>query len=418
MDPPQPYNRFVRTVLAWSAIALLALLAVALQARWDVVARLGRRLETALGPIASPRVVVLAALLAIINILALSQDARWDVTDAGRQVTDTTSPGAPVRVYFTTGHAERDPSSSERLGYSRVAGLLERERFTAGRLHLGETPVVPDDAAIVVVAGPKLDFFEPEIQALDRYLARGGSILFLIDPVADLRRYVTESGAVLFMIDPDSAMNNPELTRLTRFIETLGAAVGSDIVVDLSGMGEFLGTDASVPVGARYPAHAITEEFSIVTAFPVARSVTPADSAQPLVETSDRSWAETDVTQLTSKGNVSMDLAKGDRQGPISLAVARSGPHPDSRVVVIGDSDFVANYIGNIPGNIDLLLRAVRWLGRRDPRPPAPMQAADVRLVEMTAARHNLVLWTAVAVPVLIAAAGLAAWRRRAPRSN
>ena len=407
------------SALVWAAIIALACLAVAVQARWAVVARLGRRLKAAVGPLASPRVAVLVALLAIINILALSQDARWDVTDAGRQATATAAaPAAPAKVYFTTGHAERDPSSAERLGYSRIAGLLEQERFATARLHLGETPAVPDDAAMVVVAGPKLDFFEPEVEALDRYLTRGGSILFLIDPVADLRRYVTESGAVLFMINPDSEMKNPELTRLTRFIDTLGVSVGSDIVVDLSGMGEFLGTDASVPVGARYPAHAITDEFSIVTAFPVARSVTPVDAAQPIVETSDRSWAETDVTELTSKGQVSMDQAKGDRQGPISLAVARSGPHPNSRVVVIGDSDFVANYIGNIPGNVDLLLRAVRWLGRRDPRPPAPTQPGEVRVVEMTAGRHQVVLWASVAIPLFAAIAGFVAWRRTAGRSS
>ena len=99
------------------------------------------------------------------------------------------------------------------------------------------------------------------------------------------------------------------------------------------------------------------------------------------------------------------------------LAVARSGPHRDSRVVVIGDSDFVANYIGNIPGNVDLLLRTARWLARRDPRPPEPLNDREVRGVEITAGRERLIRWTSAAIPVLVALAGAVVWRRRSGRA-
>ena len=38
--------------------------------------------------------------------------------------------------------------------------------------------------------------------------------------------------------------------------------VGNNIVVDASGMGRLIGTDASVPVAANYPSHPITERFN------------------------------------------------------------------------------------------------------------------------------------------------------------
>ena len=41
---------------------------------------------------------------------------------------------------------------------------------------------VPDDASVVVVAGPATDFFPPEIDALKTYLAKGGKLLLELDP--------------------------------------------------------------------------------------------------------------------------------------------------------------------------------------------------------------------------------------------
>ena len=36
---------------------------------------------------------------------------------------------------------------------------------------------MPDDASVVVVAGPQTDFFPPEIDALKKYLDKNGKLL-------------------------------------------------------------------------------------------------------------------------------------------------------------------------------------------------------------------------------------------------
>ena len=57
------------------------------------------------------------------------------------------------------------------------------------------------------------------------------------------------------------------------FLHDWGFNVGTNIVVDASGIGQLLGTDASVPVAAQYPPHPITTGFQLMTAYPLARSV-------------------------------------------------------------------------------------------------------------------------------------------------
>ena len=48
-------------------------------------------------------------------------------------------------------------------------------------------------------------------------------------------------------------------------------------------------------------------------------------TAQTFVETSPRSWAEADIKSLLTTGEVSLDEAKGDKKGPVSIAAGGVG---------------------------------------------------------------------------------------------
>ena len=79
-------------------------------------------------------------------------------------------------------------------------------------------------------------------------------------------------------------------------------------------MGQLLGTDASVPVVASYPSHPVTENFDLLTAFPLSQSVKGEAgmelgnaNTQNVINTSDRSWSESDVKSLATGGKVSLD---------------------------------------------------------------------------------------------------------------
>ena len=181
---------------------------------------------------------------------------------------------------------------------------------------LVQNPTVPDDAAVVIVAGPQSDYLAPEIDALRAYLNKGGK--------------------VLFMLDPPDVVDAPPLTNLIALIKEWGIDVGDNVVIDRSGIGQIVGRGPGMPIAIDYPPHPITERFnSIMTGFPLVRSVTPSAAApsgrtaQTIVETSKASWAESDVKALAERRPVGFDEASGDKQGPISLAAVIATDAPD-----------------------------------------------------------------------------------------
>src|SRR4051794_8658322 len=229
----------------------------------------------------------------------VTSDNEQDITNGIIKVVS----GQQRKVYFTQGHGEKDTTSAERDGYNAIAAALGHENYTVDKVAIAQAGSVPDDAAVVIVAGPRIDFFPPEVDALKKYLDKGGKLLLELDP-------------------PDKA-DGPPLTNLVALAHDWGFDVGNNIVVDASGMGRLIGTDASVPVVSTYPAHPITERFQLLTAFPLARSVSPVmggvngHTPQTFAETGPRSWAEADIKGLMTSGQVSLDEAKGDKKGPI-----------------------------------------------------------------------------------------------------
>jgi len=320
--------------------------------------------------------------------------------------------GTQRKVYFTQGHGEKDTASSERDGYATVAGALGRENYTVDKVVLAQTGSVPDDAAVVVVAGPKTDFFGPEIDALKKYLAKSGKLLLELDP-------------------PDKTDSAP-LANLIALAHDWGMDVGTDVVVDVSGMGRLIGTDVSVPVAANYPSHPITQRFNFITAYPLARSVVPVSggvnghTAQTFIETSPRSWAETDIKSLFASGKVAFDDGK-DKKGPVSIAAAvtaastsdapkveADAPKAETRVAVIGDSDFASNSVLGIQGNRDMFMNTIGWLSQQENLISIRPKEPDDRRLTMTAAQQTNVTWLALLViPGFIFASGVYTWWRR-----
>jgi len=340
-----------------------------------------------------------------------------DITNAVIKVVS----GQQKKVYFVQGHGERDTMAPAGNGYQAIAEALGRENYMVDKLVLAQAGSVPDDAAVVIVAGPKTDFFPPEIEALKKYLDKAGKLLLEIDP-------------------PDKA-DAPPFSNLIALAHDWGMDVGNDIVVDASGMGRLIGTDASVPVVATYGSHPITENFSFVTAFPLARSVTPVmggvngHTAQPFAQTSPQSWAETDIKDMMSTGKVTLDEAKGDKKGPVTIAAAVSAPStastpppapsgatppepeapkPETRVAVVGDSDFAANAGLGIQGNRDLFMNTIGWLSQQENliaiRPKNP---EDRRITLTATQQNNLTLMSLIGIPLCIFGTGIYAWSRR-----
>lgn len=308
-----------------------------------------------------------------------------DITSAILKVSRDEQKG----IYFITGHKEREPDGVGQDGYSSIKALLEKNNYRVDTLNLAMTDTVPSDAAALVVAGPQIEFAEDEKATLGTYLSSGGKLMILHDPAMP--------------------------ADFTSLLEAYGIAFANDIVVDP--VSSFFG-DALTPLAAEYPYTIITKDLGgLTTFFPYARSVMrnasvpEGVSIQNLIQTSDRSWGETSLEQR----QVRMDEA--DISGPLTLAaIVRKD---ETRLVLIGDSDFVSNNILNSVrgafGNADLFVNAINWLAEEEsliaigPKPP------DVRHMAMTPSQMRLVLYSsAIALPlVVLITGGVVWWRRR-----
>ncbi len=251
-------------------------------------------------------------------------------------------------VYFVKGHGEKDTANTEKAGLSQMKTALEKTNYEVKDLLLARETKIPDDAAIVVVAGPQKDLFPNEIDALAAYVARAGKVFFMVDPF--------------------------QAPGLGPLLERYGLGLGNDVIIDINPQGRLLGAGPEIPVVVDYLSHPITRDFRFATLFPVARTVTVKDkapagvTAQGLARTSVESWAETNQDEIRT-GQVRPD--PGEARGPPTVAAvatveAKEAPadrkDAKARVVVVGDSDFASNGFVNLSGNRDFFLNTVSLL--------------------------------------------------------
>jgi ABC-type uncharacterized transport system involved in gliding motility auxiliary subunit len=315
------------------------------------------------------------------------------------------------KVYFVTGHNERPvegKGADGKEGFAHAADALRNENYQVATLVLASKGDVPDDADVVVLAGPTRPLLPQEHSALDRYLDRGGALLVMIDPRAQ--------------------------TDLVPQLAQWGVDVGNDAIVDRV---QSLFGQAMSPLAAQYGNHEITRDMREVTVFPVARSVKPrpnTDGASftELVKTGRESWAEKDLDDLFSHGVA--ELGADDERGPVSLAVA-GRPHTDgaapasdgskadpagkrARLVVFGDSDFASNQALDAYRNRDLFVNSVNWLlGDVAAISIRPNRSPASRLTLSNEQLSQIRYLSLFVLPEAIAVLGVLAWwsRRHAP---
>ena len=314
--------------------------------------------------------------------------------------------GSNKKVYFSDGHNERliraedDEPASGKETLGRAAEALRNETFAVESLALASRGEVPQDADVVVIAGPTRPFLEHEIEALRAYAARGGALLVMIDPRAQ--------------------------TNLYTLLEEWGVLLGDDVVVDQS---LALFGQATSPIAGGYaPAHPITQGLRETTLFPMVRSVDVREGAggwayERLVLTSKESWAERDLDGWRKTGRAV--LGAEDLPGPVPIALAGS-PHAgtdadarESRLVVFGDADFVSNEFVDSFRNRDLFLNSVQWLMGDVSQISLRPHTSRASRFQMDALQFRRLQYLSLFVlPEGIAVLGVFAWWRRRDASG
>ncbi len=302
-------------------------------------------------------------------------------------------------VYFLIGHGERIPTdiiSDQDIGLA-ARGLIS-DNYRVDTLNLFKEGKVPEDAAVLIAAGPSRGFLTRgtnEEELLKEYLEMGGNMLVLADPdiPRDWRRLLHPWGVALL-----STVEIPAEVDATDNLWNRSAArafPAPGMVVD---QGRSVTGSPRTPIleptsynrnpeefGNTYPREnpvSITNNLD-VTFYPNAVGITsslppdlipPTMKVIPLALTSFDSW----ITAREEDNSFDPTL---DRRGPvaISVAVQSYGPIPGeldaentpreipvsetpTRIVVFGDVDFASNRWFDAFSNRDFLLNSINWL--------------------------------------------------------
>jgi ABC-type uncharacterized transport system involved in gliding motility auxiliary subunit len=347
----------------------------------------------------------------------VTNNSEQDITNALIKVTRDTK----KTVCFAEGEGERDLDASGERGFTGVKSSLEKSLYGVKKVLLLRENKIPEDCTVFVLGGPEKDLL-PEI-------------------VTTLREYVKAGGKLFALLGAPMKDDTPNLAAL---LKEWNLEIGRDVVVDVSVTGQLAGSSEFAPTVIQYPFHDITKDFArdrrVVTAFPVSRSVQAGTAtlegvtAQNLLETSQDSWAETD---LALKGRVQFDAGK-DRQGPISLGavatVRGKAPEPapspspaaegqteteapkapEGRVVAIGSAEFASNGWLGFYGNQDLFLNVVSWLAQdADLISIRPKDQDDQKMFLSAGQKQNVTLVALFLLPGLFVVFGVVTWWRR-----
>jgi len=317
-------------------------------------------------------------------------------------------------VYFLTGHGDRDISNFDKDGYSTAKATIEKENFQVKTLNLLEVPKIPEDAALVVVAGPKKSLMATELQALRQYLGRDGSLMFLLEPFAD--------------------------AGLGDFLRSYGIIISSDIIVDT--MSRVFGASYLMPVITEYGFHKITDGFNVACFFATARSIDSAKEIPASVDltklasTSPYSWSETEF-RFGQPEPPKFDQAK-DKKGPINVALVatisnkspgdgqksdaqRAGkgaggkkPGGQGQILVFGDSDFASNNYFSLQGNSDFFLNSINYLAQQENLITVERPKTSGTPLTLSRSQGQLLFWVGLLLmPAVVLASGLTVFRLR-----
>lgn len=263
----------------------------------------------------------------------------------------------PVTIAFAQGHGEPSPLAEKPAGretITTIAAQLRLEGYDVETFVPYDITEYPAHWDVVVFVGPKSDLaISGEKQHLLAFLHRGGGAVLLLDP--------------------------PPAPGLGDVLSPFGFQIGEDFIVE---SGVNLRDNALVPVIFRYYPHEITSSVDRIALFHartvgVAEVELPGIIKQRLAESSEYSFAELDPKQVAFTEDV-------DEVGPLPVAAVverKLEPNGASRVVVVGDSDFVRDDAVSLLGNRTFFTNAVHWCAGGRTGVTVPPRAWVVRIV-------------------------------------
>ena len=320
-------------------------------------------------------------------------------------------------VYHLTGHEEasltRDPATGETDddGFDFALQGMQRDNYRVLPLNLVQDGAIPQDAAVVIVPGPKRDLSDAETQAFMDYLIRGGKAIFMLDPDApdSYRALLLQWGVQVGTTPVADLISNVAGEPTTPMLQRANSQFVS---------GGLTGVDIANQLDVAF--------FSDATA--VLPALPPEDMPtwmqyKPIGHTTPASWLETNPEEVSfdigddvsGQFDIAAAMEAGGTLGGRSLEVApEQGDDTLAKLVVFGDSDFARNKFFFSSDNSNLMLNSVNWLAGDYNLISIREPFIASRPIIVNSRERDFIQWSSWFLPPLVMLViGVAVWWRR-----
>lgn len=379
----------------------------------------------------------------VVNYQGRTQTVKQHTESALTNALARVARSAVRHVVFITGHGEMSPDSGGKFGMQSFAHALKQQGFKIKTLNLTDTPKIPKNTSVLVIAGPQTDYLPGEVAIIRNYVKHGGNLLWLDNPGS-------ENG-------------------LGALAKQLHVTLPHGTIVDATSP-MFGVRDVRWLVLTHYRRGPITQGLNSETLYPGATAVEVGKNtghwqATPFVKSRGlpRSWLETGKLQ----GQVKYNPKQGDQGGPLNVGVALTRPQPKTpssssapgkaggsaskaaatgskaasksagqasaatakqndppsqsgahggqqRVVMMGDAYFLADAYVGTGGNQQMGLNIINWLSH-DNRfiNIHPTKAPDLSLNLGAGTQQMIAYGFLIVLPLLLLMMGVSIWTRR-----
>ncbi|VAW72320.1 Gliding motility-associated ABC transporter substrate-binding protein GldG [hydrothermal vent metagenome] len=302
-----------------------------------------------------------------------------------------------TQLLFITQHGERNIKDASATGYSQLASHLTNKGLDVKSLNLLQQTITPHNTVLVIGAANQA-LLVSEQQKILQYIQAGGNLLWLQDPGVARTNEPQQTIARALNIEFINGIvvdNNPEITRMLK-----------------------LSHPGIIPI-LEYKRHPITEKMQYFTLFTSALAMQATKNSEwistHLLITSKNSWSETDDLFLGVEFN-----PQKDTQGPLVIGIAQQRQRDatekmsSQRVVIVGDTDFLANNQLGQGANLNFILKTFNWLAEDDKLINiGDKDAPDLQLKLSANAASVIGIVFLIALPLFLLGCGGFIWRKR-----
>ena len=320
-------------------------------------------------------------------------------------ILDVSSP-EKKKIYFLQEHGEISPDDVGESGFSQLRDELRNRNFGLAALNLVQTHKIPDDAALLIIAGQKGRYQAFEEELLRNYLqTRAGRLILMIDPwrSSGLENLIFDWGVIvydkqIYDTNPQEQDENDNLH--LRYFRP--HPITQNII------------NNALPIVVG-PTRVVSED--------IGRARDDGLTVSTLINTSPTAWGETSyrLRNIKPEYTPGEDLRSKDGLGVLTVS-ERLKPANNlplsirgGRLAVFGTSDLVTNNRIFTIGNLNLFLATVNWCVDRDTQlniPSRPIERFQLALSQEQLGQLRLGLL--FIVPGAVALLGFfVSWTRR-----